>query len=110
MTDYDNLINAQDIVRDAAYDARRRTLLTKTINTCETCKGKGHIETAVYHHPTLPDGTQRIEECDECKQTNKAIQGLIDFITDPSHAEEGDNYLSDGEVLDIVIERLTKIK
>ena len=34
---------------------------------CETCKGKKYIKTTVYHHPTLPDGTERIEECDECK-------------------------------------------
>ena len=24
---------------------------------CETCNGKGYIHTAVYHHPTIPDGT-----------------------------------------------------
>ena len=40
------------------------------MNTCETCKGKMYIKTTVYSHPTLPDGTERIEECDECNAIN----------------------------------------
>jgi DnaJ-class molecular chaperone len=38
---------------------------------CETCNGKGYIHTAVYHHPTIPDGTERVEVCDECKHNNQ---------------------------------------
>ena len=38
--------------------------------TCETCKGNGYIHTAVYSHPTIADGTERVEVCDECKHKN----------------------------------------
>jgi hypothetical protein len=38
-----------------------------TMKYCETCNAKRYIQTAVYHHPTIPDGTERVEVCDECK-------------------------------------------
>ena len=55
------------------------------MSICETCKGKGYIETAVYHHPTLPDGTERIEECDECKHLaiDEAVNILMDYHLRP---------------------------
>ncbi len=31
---------------------------------CETCSGKGYIHTT--GHPSLPDGTEYVERCDEC--------------------------------------------
>lgn len=34
---------------------------------CETCDGSGLIVTAVYCHPTIADGTELIETCDECR-------------------------------------------
>ena len=50
-----------------------RELIAKTqINKdCETCNGKGYIQTAVYSHPTIPDGTKCYEICDECKHNDK---------------------------------------
>lgn len=37
------------------------------IMKCETCDGSGLIVTAVYCHPTITDGTELIETCDECR-------------------------------------------
>ena len=37
------------------------------------------------------------------------ILGLIEFALDPKHSDEGENYLSDGEILDIVLARLKRI-
>ncbi len=42
-----------------------------TQEQCETCNGKGYIQTAVYSHPTIPDGTKCYEICDECKHNDK---------------------------------------
>lgn len=39
----------------------------------------------------------------------KVIQGLIEYAQNPEHAEEGENYISDGEMLDMLIEQLEKI-
>ena len=46
-----------------------RELIAKTqINKdCKVCKGEGYVLTAVYSHPTIPAGTERVEVCDECK-------------------------------------------
>jgi RecJ-like exonuclease len=43
----------------------------ESLKPCETCGGKGEIKTAVYSHPTLPDGTERIEVCDNCLERQK---------------------------------------
>ncbi len=46
----------------------RDLIRTTQINKdCPTCKGEGYVLTAVYSHPTIPDGTERYEICDECK-------------------------------------------
>ena len=39
----------------------------------------------------------------------KVIQGLIEYAQDPKHAEEGENYISDGEMLDMLLDQLEKI-
>ena len=36
---------------------------------CETCSGKGYIHTT--GHPSLPDGTEYVERCDECYQEGR---------------------------------------
>lgn len=48
---------------------------------CETCNGKGYVHTVVYSHPTLPDGTERVEVCDEC--IDEAVNILMDEIVRP---------------------------
>ncbi len=40
---------------------------TQIREDCLSCKGEGYVLTAVYSHPTIPDGTERYEVCDECK-------------------------------------------
>jgi len=37
--------------------------------SCETCSGKGYIHTT--GHPSLPDGTEYVERCDECYQEGR---------------------------------------
>tara|TARA_B100000900_G_scaffold318390_1_gene277464 strand:- start:499 stop:630 length:132 start_codon:yes stop_codon:yes gene_type:complete len=37
------------------------------------------------------------------------IKGLIEYAKKPKHSEEGENYISDGEMLDIVLEQLEKL-
>ena len=37
------------------------------------------------------------------------IKGLIEYAKNPKYSEEGDNYLSDGQMLDIMLEQLEKL-
>ena len=37
------------------------------------------------------------------------IKGLIEYTKNPKYSEEGENYLSDGEMLDIILEQLEKL-
>jgi hypothetical protein len=37
------------------------------------------------------------------------IRGLIEYAQNPKYSEEGENYLSDGQMLDILIEQLEKL-
>ena len=37
------------------------------------------------------------------------IRGLIEYAQNPKHSEEGENYLSDGQMLDIILEQLQKL-
>ena len=37
------------------------------------------------------------------------IKGLIEYAQDPRHSEEGENYISDGQMLDIILEQLEKL-
>ena len=44
---------------------------TQIDKDCKVCKGDGYVLTAVYSHPTIPDGTERYEICDECKNNKQ---------------------------------------
>ena len=37
------------------------------------------------------------------------IKELIEYAKKPEYSEEGENYLSDGQMLDIVLEQLEKL-
>ena len=37
------------------------------------------------------------------------IKGLIEYANNPKYSEEGENYLSDGQMLDIILEQLERI-
>ena len=37
------------------------------------------------------------------------IKGLIEYAQNPKYSEEGENYLSDGQMLDIILEQLQKL-
>jgi DNA repair protein RadC len=37
------------------------------------------------------------------------IKGLIEYAKNPKYSEEGEDYLSDGEMLDIILEQLEKL-
>ena len=57
-----------------------------TTEHCETCNGRGYINTTVYSHPTIKDGTERVERCDDCHNTKKVkpVEYSTNWIiTDP---------------------------
>tara|TARA_R110000851_G_C12771760_1_gene534267 strand:- start:164 stop:304 length:141 start_codon:yes stop_codon:yes gene_type:complete len=37
------------------------------------------------------------------------IKGLIEYAQNPKYSEEGENYLSDGQMLDIILAQLERI-
>ena len=37
------------------------------------------------------------------------IKGLIEYALNPKYSEEGKNYISDGEMLDIILEQLKQL-
>jgi hypothetical protein len=37
------------------------------------------------------------------------IKGLIEYAKNPKYSEDGENYLSDGQMLDIILEQLQKL-
>lgn len=37
------------------------------------------------------------------------IRGLIEYAKNPKYSEEGENYLSDGQMLDVILEQLEKL-
>jgi len=39
----------------------------------------------------------------------KEIEKLIEFIMNPKHLQENEDYLSDGEMLDIVLDKLKEL-
>ena len=41
-----------------------RELIIQINKDCPTCKGEDMKQ---FSHPTIPDGTERYEVCDECK-------------------------------------------
>tara|TARA_R110002020_G_scaffold464910_1_gene685998 strand:- start:175 stop:336 length:162 start_codon:yes stop_codon:yes gene_type:complete len=45
----------------------------------------------------------------EDNKMKEQIKGLIEYAKNPKYSEEGDNYLSDGQMLDIMLEQLEKL-
>jgi hypothetical protein len=37
------------------------------------------------------------------------LKGLIEYAKNPKYQEEGENYISDGQMLDIIIEQLERL-
>ncbi len=37
------------------------------------------------------------------------LKGLIEYAKNPKYSEEGENYISDGQMLDIIIEQLERL-
>jgi len=58
---------------------------------------------------TLASKLEKYKSLKKRKNMEEQIKGLIEFALNPKYSEEGDNYISDGEMNDILIEQLKKL-
>lgn len=52
---------------------------------------------------------EHVDRRETIKNQTQVIKGLIEYAKNPKYSQEGENYLSDGQMLDIILEQLEKL-